>query len=393
MIDWINKELEQLRNTHSYRTRRRLDSAQGTHIVVDGKSYLSFCSNDYLGLANDSRVTAALQAGIRRYGLGSGASPLVTGYSRAHGELEESLADFLKCQRVILFSSGYMASLGLISALFDRHSRLFEDRLNHASLIDAAHYAGARLQRYRHRDLQHLSSLLELSSSGTKCGVMSDGIFSMEGTIAPVGELCHLSQQFGLPLIIDDAHALGVLGQRGAGTMDHFQRSMSETTAVVGTFGKAFGTSGAFVATSHQLAEWLIQKARTLIYSTAQPPAIACATRKSLDIIQSEPGLREKLYENIQHFRKHAENLNLRLTDSITPIQAVILGGNSAALEAAQKLDQQGIFVTPIRPPTVPNNTARLRITLSAAHSRNDVDRLLDALGRLQINTDQLQVV
>jgi 8-amino-7-oxononanoate synthase len=380
-VHQIREELQRLRAQQLYRTRRVLDSPQGAEVRVDGETLLSFCSNDYLGLANDARVIAAFRRGAESYGAGSGASHLVTGHSVAHHALEEELAAFVGAERALLFSTGYMANLGVVSALLDRHGTVFEDKLNHASLIDAARLSGAQVKRHAHGDLARLEVLLN-AAEGKKL-ILTDGVFSMDGDVADVARLAGLAQRHAAWLLVDDAHGLGVLGAHGCGTLEHFGLQPRAPVILLGTLGKAFGTFGAFIAGNEELIEYLIQRARPYIYTTALPPAVAEATRASLHIVQEEGWRREVLGARIAQFRSGAAQLGLQLPDSPTPIQALILGSAPAAVAASEALHARGILVAAIRPPTVPAGSARLRITFSAQHSAQQVDRLLAALAEL----------
>ena len=380
----IQAALQRLREQHLYRSRRVLDSPQGAEVRVGGETLLSFCSNDYLGLANDARVVTALCEGARQYGAGSGASHLVTGHSTAHHALEEELAAFVGAERALLFSTGYMANLGVVGALSDRHATVFEDKLNHASLIDAARLSGAAVQRYPHADLARLEKLLT-ETTGEKI-ILTDGVFSMDGDVADVTRLCALAQTHHAWLLVDDAHGLGVLGATGRGTLELQACSAQAPVILLGTLGKAFGTFGAFIAGDADLIEYLIQQARTYIYTTALPPAVAEATRASLRIVQTENWRREVLTQRIAQFRAGAAQLGLTLLESKTPIQVLILGEAQAAMAASEALRAQGLLVAAIRPPTVPAGSARLRITFSAAHTEEQVERLLAALAALPKN-------
>lgn len=364
-----------------YRTRRINDGPQAIHIQVEGQRLLNFCSNDYLGLANHPAVVKALKRGADRYGVGSGSAHLITGHSSAHHTLEEELAAFTGFERVLLFSTGYMANLGVVSALMGQGDRVLEDRLNHASLLDGGLLSGARFKRYPHADLSALSNLLSEQGKGSQL-VVSDGVFSMDGDLADLPGLSKLCAKFDAGLMIDDAHGLGVLGQRGRGVLDHFELGPGGVSVLVGTLGKAFGTFGAFVAGSAQLIEYLIQRARTYIYTTAIPPSLADATRASLKLVNQEPWRREKLCLLVEHFRKAARERNLPVTESRTPIQPLILGASRRAVEMANRLRRKGILVMPIRPPTVPEGSARLRVTFSALHENAHIDRLVDELSQ-----------
>ena len=373
--------MQRLRAQHLYRIRRVLESPQGVEVRVDGENLLAFCSNDYLGLANDARVTAAFQNGAQRHGVGSGASHLVTGHSVAHHALEEELAAFVGAERALLFSTGYMANLGVVSALLDRHGTVFEDKLNHASLIDAARLSGARVQRYAHGDLTKLATQLDAKEGDGL--ILTDGVFSMDGDVADVARMAALAQRYAAWLLVDDAHGLGVLGAHGRGTLERFGLRPQTPLILLGTLGKAFGTFGAFIAGDEDLVEYLIQRARPYIYTTALPPAVAEATRASLHIVREEGWRRDVLNARIAQFRAGAAQLGLTLLDSPTPIQALILGEAQAAVAASEALRARGILVPAIRPPTVPAGSARLRITFSAQHSAQQVERLLAALAEL----------
>ena len=375
----LTPELHRLRQAGLYRTRRVLDGPQCPEVISDGRRLLSFCSNDYLGLANHPEVIRALQRGAEHYGVGSGAAHLVSGHSAAHHALEAELAAFVQRPRALLFSTGYMANLGVMAALLGRGDAVFEDRLNHASLIDAGLLSGARLQRYAHADAQALETRLVQSSAKQKL-VASDGVFSMDGDLAPLPELAASSARHNAWLMIDDAHGLGVLGRNGGGVLEHFGLGMAEVPILMGTLGKAFGSFGAFVAGSDDLIETLIQRARSYIYTTATPPALAEATRAALRLVQSAGWRRERLTALVTRFRAGAAQLGLPLSESSTPIQPLIVGDATRALQLSQTLFERGILISAIRPPTVPAGTARLRITFSAAHSEAQVDRLLGAL-------------
>jgi len=351
-------------------------------ITVGGRQLLSFCSNDYLGLANHPQVIKALQQGADRYGVGSGASHLISGHSAAHHALEEELAEFTRQPRALLFSTGFMANLGVITALFGKSDAVFEDRLNHASLIDAGLYSGARLQRYLHADSGSLRSHLSKSQAAQKL-IVTDGVFSMDGDIAPLDELANLATEFNTWLMVDDAHGFGVLGQNGRGTAEHLQLNSDAITIYMGTLGKALGTFGAFISGSEALIETLIQLARSYIYTTALPPAVAEATRASLRLLQQEFWRRDKLRSLIHRFRQGAQQLGLKLMESHTPIQPLVVGDSQTAVSISDNLLESGFLISAVRPPTVPQGSARLRITFSAAHEETQVDRLLDALSQI----------
>lgn len=386
---FLRQELEARKAAQLYRQRRVLDGAQQPLRREAGRQLLSFCSNDYLGLANDARVIAAFREGLERFGAGSGASHLVCGHSLPHHELEEELAAFTGRDRALVFSSGYMANVGVLCTLLQRGAEVFEDRLNHASLLDGGRFSGARFHRYTHGDAAALENQLA-AAGGEKRLVVSDGVFSMDGDVAPLAGLQDVARRHGAWLMIDDAHGFGVLGRNGGGLVEQLREQgtpvdQDSLQVLVGTFGKAFGTTGAFVAGSEVLIESLVQLCRPYIYTTALPPAAAEATRCSLKLVQEEHWRREQLATLVQRFRQGCAELALPLTDSATPIQALLLGDAESALRASAALEAQGLLVTAIRPPTVPVGTARLRITFSATHQESDVDRLLDALAALKL--------
>ena len=382
----IATELARRHAEQRYRRREVMDGPQGVEARVGGETLLAFCSNDYLGLANHPAVVAAFKAGADRYGVGAGASHLLGGHSAAHHALEEELAAFVGCERALLFSTGYMANLGVVTALTDRHATLFEDKLNHASLIDAARLSQAKVRRYAHADIGGLQTML--AGADGEILIMSDGVFSMDGDIAPLPALIALAEKSGARLLIDDAHGLGVLGKGGRGTFEHYGIVPRAPAILMGTLGKAFGSFGAFVAGSEELIEFLIQQARTYIYTTALPPAVAEATRASLRLVQTEPWRREHLQALVARFRAGAAAHGLKLLPSNTPIQPLILGESAQALAASRQLLARGLLVPAIRPPTVPAHSARLRITFSAAHSFEQVDRLLEALATLEVTVE-----
>lgn len=347
--------------------------------MVDGRAMLGFCSNDYLGLANHPEIIAAMQRGAEEYGVGSGAAHLVSGHSVAHHALEEELAEFTNRPRALLFSSGYMANQGVITALLGRSDTVYEDRLNHASLIDGGLLSRASFKRFAHGDMQALTQQMESQGRGEAL-VAVDGVFSMDGDIAPLPELAAICREREAWLMVDDAHGLGVLGGDGAGSLEHLSLGLADVPILMGTLGKGFGTFGAFVAGSEELIETLIQQSRSYIYTTASPPAMAEATRASLRLVRKESWRRQRLQELIQRFRAGAEQLGLPIMQSETPIQPILAGSAEQALAWSSRLEQQGILVSAIRPPTVPEGSARLRVTLCANHTDEHLDRLLEAL-------------
>lgn len=374
----LTARLAQRRADDLYRQRPLLESPQGPEVVIDGRRMLAFCSNDYLGLASHPEVIAALRAGAERWGVGGGASHLVNGHCGPHHDLELALAEFTGRPRALLFSTGYMANLGTVTALVGKGDSVLEDRLNHASLLDAGLLSGARFSRYLHNDAASLAARLDKAEGSTL--VVTDGVFSMDGDLADLPSLCAAARKQGAWVMVDDAHGFGPLGANGGGIVEHFGLGADDVPVLVGTLGKAFGTAGAFVAGSEELIETLIQFARPYIYTTSQPPAVACATLKSLELLRREHWRRKHLNSLIARFRSGAEAIGLRLMDSPTPIQPILIGGSRQALALSAELRERGILVGAIRPPTVPAGTARLRVTLSALHSEAQVDRLLVAL-------------
>jgi 8-amino-7-oxononanoate synthase len=360
------------------RQRRIVDGAQGAYLEVDGRRYLAFCSNDYLGLANHPALIEAAQRSTAQYGVGASASALISGHMRAHEQLEVRLADFVRFPRTLYFSSGYMANLGVIPALVERGGTIFSDALNHASLIDGARLARAEIRVYPHADTAQLARMLAECASPTKL-IASDAVFSMQGDVAPLSELAALCDRHDAWLLLDDAHGFGVLGEGGRGSLSSLG-IVSSRVVYMATLGKAAGVCGAFVAGSTTLIDWLRQRARTYVFTTANPPMLAMALLASVDLIEREEWRRERLRMLITRLRSALGDLPWRLLPSHTPIQPLVVGDNGTAMSLMAKLREQGIWVPAIRPPTVPAGTARLRISLSAAHSAEDVDRLVAAL-------------
>lgn len=360
------------------RLRQRIVNQQGDArwLEVDGQRYRNFASNDYLGLSHDPRLIAAWQQGAERYGVGAGGSGHITGYCRPHAELEAQLADWLGYPRALLFISGFAANQALIAALCGKQERIFADKLAHASLLEAASHSPAALQRFAHNQPASLQKLLTPQAEGETL-VVTEGVFSMDGDSAPLAPLQQLAEQHASWLLVDDAHGIGVLGEQGRGSC--WQQQVKPPLLVV-TFGKAFGLSGAAVLCDADTAEYLLQFARHLIYSTAMPPAQAFALQAALQAVQQGDDLRQQLAENIARFRRGAQQLPFRLAESATAIQPLIVGDNQQALTLASQLRERGCWVTAIRPPTVPPGTARLRITLNARHEAQDIDVLLETL-------------
>ncbi|RBW48353.1 8-amino-7-oxononanoate synthase [Marinobacter sp. F3R11] len=374
----FTSELQERKQSGLYRTRRQISGPQQPALTSDGKRLLSFCSNDYLGLANHPANLEALRRAIPETGLGGASSHLICGHHEAHHRLEQRLAAFTRRSSALFFSTGYMANLGVISALAGRGDTVFSDQLNHASIIDGCSLSRSRVCRYAHGDVTSLEGMLS-QTAGHKL-VVTDGVFSMDGDVAPLRDLAKVCRDHDALLVVDDAHGFGVLGPQGRGSLAELGLSEKDVPVLVGTLGKAVGTSGAFVSGPAELMDYLVQKARTYIYTTAMPPALAVATCASLDLIESADGLRTHLRSLVERFREAARTLGLALMPSCTPIQPILIGDNHSALALSQALEERGILVTAIRPPTVPAGEARLRVTFSAAHSHKDLDCLIETL-------------
>lgn len=361
------------------RRRRTLDAPCGPEAIIDGRPVVAFCSNDYLGLANHPAIVAAAQEAAGRWGVGSGASHVVSGHLRPHEDLEARLAAFVGRERALYFTTGYMANLAIVPTLVERHDAIFADRLNHASLIDAALLARAEHVRYPHGDVDALAARLEQSRAHRKL-ILTDAVFSMDGDLAPLPELFALAERFDAWLVVDDAHGFGVLGPSGRGSIAHFELPPSPRLILMGTLGKAAGVSGAFVAGDQRVIDWLVQRARPYIFTTASSPLIAAALLASLDLIAAGDERRAHLRRLIDRLRSGLEELPWRLLPSPTAIQPLLIGGNDAVVRLSERLFARGLWVPAIRPPTVPAGTARLRISLSAAHDETQIDALITAL-------------
>ncbi|SFC87989.1 8-amino-7-oxononanoate synthase [Pragia fontium] len=372
----IEQGLAERRAADAYRRRAVSQSGSGREISLNGQRYLNFSSNDYLGLSRDPTVIRAWQSGAERYGVGSAGSGHVTGFTTAHAELEQQLADWLGYPRALLFISGYAANQAVIAALMQNNDRILADKFSHASLIEASMHSPATLRRFQHNQPTSLDKLLQAEHSGQTLAI-TEGVFSMDGDSAPLAALHHACQQAGAWLMVDDAHGIGVNGSQGRGTCAA-QKVKPELLVI--TFGKAFGLSGAAVLCSESVAEYFIQFARHLIYSTSMPPAQACALSAALQRVIAGDDLRQQLQQNITQFRNGLAGSGLQLMNSQSAIQPVLVGENQAAIDLARHLSEQGIWTSAIRPPTVPPDTARLRITLSAVHHEQDINHLLEVL-------------
>lgn len=379
----LQVNLEKRAQQSLYRSRTCIGSACGAQLKVQGKTVHNFCSNDYLGLASHPDIAKAFKQGVDRYGVGSGASHLISGHCEAHQLLEEQLAEFTGRPRAILFSSGYAANTGVINGLLGRSDLVVEDYLNHASLLDGGLLSGAKFKRYKHCNEEDLQAKLG-TFDGVRKLVVTDGVFSMDGNAAPLEGLAAVATDHQAWLMVDDAHGFGVLGTNGGGLVEHLNLRMEQVPILMGTLGKAFGTYGAFVAGSDALIETIIQFARSYIYTTALPPAVAVASSVSLKLLQSDHWRREKLKQLIAQFRAGAAQIGLELLNSETAIQPILIKDNERVLALGQQLRKRGFMVGAIRPPTVPAGQARIRVTLSAGHTEGQVDALLSALDECQ---------
>ncbi|MEO7325540.1 MAG: 8-amino-7-oxononanoate synthase [Dokdonella sp.] len=378
--------LQRLAQAHEERARaallrrlRTVEAVEGASLWIDGKRLMNFASNDYLGLAQHPALVEALMRAAQGWGVGASAAHLLGGHRDEHAALEEVLARWTGRERALLFSTGYMANLGVLCALLDADDLCVQDKLNHASLLDAARLAGCTLMRYRHADVASAERQLATRAEAPAL-LATDGVFSMDGDVAPLTDLATICKAQHVALMVDDAHGLGVLGADGAGSVAEANLSQDDVPVLMATLGKALGVAGAFVAGSATLIDGLVQGARTFVYTTAQPPALAAATRAAIDIVRFEGWRRDRLAHSIAHFRDGAAARGIRLLASRTPIQPVWVGDSGAALALAAGLEERGFFVPAIRPPTVPDGSARLRVAISALHAESDVERLLDAI-------------
>ena len=378
MLAALQKELQQRKTDGLLRQRRLLDSPQAEHIVANQKPYLSFCSNDYLGLANRPELIAAMQQAAADSGVGSGASNLITGHHRYHDNLEKQLARFVDMPAALLFSTGYMANIGVLGALMGRGDAIFADKLNHACLNDGAYFSYADFHRYPHNDVQALEKLLQASKARHKM-IAADAVFSMDGDIAPIAEYLALCEKYDAYLYLDDAHGFGVLGEHGQGSLNHL-KIKSPRIIMMATLGKAAGVAGAFVAGEQVVIDYLIQKAKSYVYSTPAPPALSATLSASVKLIEQGDDLRANLNTLIAYLKENLKLKQWKLLASDTAIQPLIIGGNQESLAVSEYLQTHGILVPAIRPPTVPAGTARLRVSLSAAHSLDDVKQLIAAI-------------
>ena len=379
----FSRELSDLKQQHLLRHLRTVGSGNGPWITVDGRSVLLLCSNDYLGLAGHQDLQDAARAAMDRYGFGAGASRLVSGSSPLHEELEQTLARFKGTEAALLFNSGYAANTGIIPALASEGDAILSDGLNHASIIDGCRLSRAEVHVYSHGDMNHVESLLKKTARARRRLIVTDGVFSMDGDIAPLPDLCTLAEKYGALLMVDDAHATGVLGDSGRGTAEHFGVS-GRVPVQMGTLGKALGSFGAYIAGDRDMITYILNKARSLIFSTALPPAVCAASLAALRVLEQEPWRREQLRKNVHRFVVVLMAQGVDVAASETPIIPIIIGDSEKALLAGQSLMDKGMFALAVRPPTVPEGTARIRMTIMATHSPEDLDRAAAAVGMLK---------
>ncbi len=382
-MDFLSKELQELRDKGLYRNLRTITGPQESRVTIEGKEYLLFAANNYLGLANHPQVKKASLEAIERYGVGAGASRLISGTMELHSRLEERIARFKRRESAILFSSGYLANLGVITSLVGRDDVVIVDRLNHASIIDAARLSLAKLLVYPHKDMLRLERILANCQNYKKRLVVTDSIFSMNGDIAPLPEIVSLAERYGAFVMIDEAHATGVLGEKGRGAEEHFGLE-GKIDIVMGTLSKAVGSLGGFVAGSRKLIEYLKNRARSFIYTTALPPGVCAASLAGLDLIENEPLYRKRLWQNVKYIRDGLLKMGFDLMGSETQIIPILIGEVEKTMEISEYLFSQGIFIPGIRPPTVPADRCRLRMSLMATHTREDLDRLLEVFGMIK---------
>ena len=384
---FLEERLERLHAAHRYRFLRRVDTAQDARIMLDGAQVLLFCSNNYLGLANHPELRAAAREAVDRFGCGSGASRLISGNMRLHEELEERLAGFKQYPACILFGSGYAANVGVLSALMEEGDVIFSDALNHASIIDGCRLSRADVRIYRHRDTGHLESLIKDAAGYRKRMIVTDTLFSMDGDLAPLPDLVELARRHGCMLMLDEAHAVGVMGTSGRGVAEHYGLDAAADISI-GTLGKALGSFGAFAVCRPAVREFLVNHARSLIYSTSLPPPVLAAAARALEIMEAEPGRRERLMENADRLAQGIGALGFSVPEPVTPIQSVVLGDEARAMSVCEALLARGVYAQGIRPPTVPPGTSRIRFSLMATHTDEEIRHALDALASSLAATD-----
>ncbi|MBP9855092.1 MAG: 8-amino-7-oxononanoate synthase [Candidatus Omnitrophica bacterium] len=380
--DYLKNTLAELEKKDLKRSLRETQSAQGPLISFEGRKILNFCSNNYLGLANDSRLGQAVVDSMKEEGYGAGAARLICGNMPSHRKLEERMAQFKGTQKCLLFSTGYMANIGIIAGLFDKEDIIFSDRLNHASIIDGIQLSGAQMKRYKHADMEHLEKLLQANPHGKKRCIITDSVFSMDGDIAPLEKIVELAKLYNCIVMIDEAHALGVMGEKGKGLAEHLGLG-KKIDIQMGTFSKAAGSYGAYCCGSANLINVLMNQSRSFIYTTGLPPLVAAASIKAIEIIERDHLLREKLWDNAHYMRAGLRLAKFDCMKSSTPIIPILVKDSSLTVEFSRRLLKEGVLISAIRPPTVPVNTARLRLTVMANHSKTDIDFALNKFQKI----------
>ncbi len=386
MREFLENELQNLKNIGLYRKLRLVQGSQGPHVFINGKKVILLCSNNYLGLANHPFVKKAANKAIKEFGCGSGASRLISGSMMLHDELEKKIARFKGTKSALVFNSGYQANTGAISALMKKRDIIFCDELNHASIIDGCKISGAETVMCPHKDMNALERLLKNSNRFKKKLIVTDGIFSMDGDLAPLPDIVFLAKKYSAFTMVDDAHATGVFGKNGKGTIEHFNLQSNEIDIQMGTLGKALGGFGAYIAGSNELIDYLINRARPFIYTTALPPSIPAASLAAIEMIQSKPDLRKKLWRNVNYFKRGLQKRGFKNFNSQSQIIPIIVGNSKKVVMASEYLFNKGVFVVGIRPPAVPRKKERLRITIMSLHTRKDLDYALDALLKMKEN-------
>ena len=384
MKKFLERELENLKSIDLYRKLRLVQGCQGPRVVIKEKEVILLCSNNYLGLANHPALKKAANKAIKEFGCGSGASRLISGTMSLHEELEKKIASFKGTDAALVFNSGYHANIGVLSALMKKRDIIFCDELNHASIIDGCRLSGVETKMYPHKNMDYLEGLLKKSKKFKKKLIVSDGVFSMDGDIAPLPEIRFLAKKYSAFTMIDDAHATGVFGKNGKGITEHFHLPANQIDIQMGTLGKAIGSFGAYIAGSKELINYLINRARSFIYTTALPPSVLAASLAAIEIIQSKPDLRKKLWRNVAYFKKGLQKAGFKNIDSQSQIVPVMIGNSKKVVMAGEYLFNKGVFVVGIRPPAVPRKKERLRVTVMASHTNRDLDYAIGIMGEMK---------
>ena len=384
MLNFFTSEIQNLKNIDLYRKLKLVQGSQGSCVSISGKKVILLCSNNYLGLANHPSIKKAANKAIKEFGCGSGASRLISGTMKLHSELEKKIALFKNTNSALVFNSGYHANIGTLSALMKKRDIVFCDELNHASIIDGCRLSGAEIAIYPHKDMDALERHLKKSNGYKKRLIITDGVFSMDGDIAPLPDIVFLAKKYSALTMVDDAHATGVFGKNGKGITEHFNLSSNEVDIQMGTFGKALGSFGAYIAGNNELIDYLINRARSFIYTTALPPAVPAASLAAIEMIQSKSDLRKKLWKNVDYFKKGLKKRGFENINSQSQIIPIIIGNSKKVVMASEYLFNKGVFVVGIRPPAVPRKKERLRITIMSSHTRKDLDSALNVLLKMK---------